>query len=52
MPTNFEPKRLKPKLNIVENPENREQDPTREYHHENPRMWEIIHIRENSWGRF
>ena len=53
MPTNFEPKHLKPKIDFVEKPENPElRDPTRKYHRENPRMWEIIHIRANSCGRF
>ena len=52
-PTNFEPKRLKPELDIVEKPENRVQGQyTREYNRERLRMWEIIHIFTHSWRRY
>ena len=43
MPTNFEPNRLKPKPDIVQNLKIK-------YHHESPQMWEIIHIRANLRG--
>ena len=48
----FEPKRLKLKLDIVEKPEDQCRDRKREYNRESPRMWEIIYIRANLRGRF